>query len=434
MKKTAMVLSSVLLAGSVLAGCTGGGNPAAPAPNENGDKGTAAPGVINLKYWSPLSGGDGDFMKAMVDKFNSSQQEIKVEMLNVKNEEYYTKLRTALVAKQGPDIAIAHSSKLPELVSTNALENLDDIAKDAGIDWNSFSPNILNATVYNSKHVAIPLDTHAEIMFYNKKILGDAGLLDESGKPKIAAGADGFAAFLQELKAKAPADVMPIATTSTGNQPFWIWWSLYSQMGGKLLNDDGKTVAFNNEQGLKALQTIDSWVKQGYWPKNIKNGGEIFSTGKAAISFNGVWFTGAAEMASGLEFGAIPFPQLFDKKATWGDSHTFVLPVQANKDQAKLVAAAKFGNWLADNGVMWAKAGHVVSKPAILESAEFKAMPYRSEYVEIANYVSYVPNHEKAYAIGEILRPNFDLVMNGQSTPEEVLKKAEKEANDLLAK
>ncbi|TDF94168.1 ABC transporter substrate-binding protein [Paenibacillus piri] len=428
MKKTGMILASVMLAGSVLSGCASSGKTTEPAAS--GKEASA----INLKYWVPFSGGDGDFMKAMVDKFNQSQKEIKVEILNVKNEEYYTKLRTALVAKQGPDVSVAHVSKLPELVSTNALESLDDVAKEAGVDWSSFTPNILNSTIYNSKHIAIPLDTHAEIMFYNKKILGDAGLLDANGKPKIAQGADGFMAFLKEIKAKVPADVMPLATTSNGNQPYWIWWTLYSQMGGKMLSDDGKKATINNEKSVKALQLMANMVKEGYWPKNIKNGGEIFTTGKAAISLNGVWFTGAAEQAKGLEFGAIPVPQLYEKKAVWGDSHTLVVPMQAKKDQAKFVAAVKFANWLADNGVMWSKAGHVPSKPAIIGSQEFKSQPYRSDYVEIANYVSYTPNHDKVPAISDILRANFDLLMNGQATAEDVLKKAEKEANDLLAK
>jgi multiple sugar transport system substrate-binding protein len=431
MKKAGMILASVLFVSSVLSGCSSNTKDSATGKNESANN---TGGVVNLKYWVPFSGGDGDFMKAMVDKFNQSQQDIKVEMLNVKNEEYYTKLRTALVAKQGPDVSVAHVSKLPELVSTNALDSLDEVAKEAGVDWNSFTPNILNATVFNSKHIAIPLDTHAEIMFYNKKILAEAGLLDANGKPKTGQGVDGFLAFLEEIKSKAPADVMPIATTSNGNQPFWIWWTLYSQMGGKMLSDDGKKATINNDKSIKAVQLMATLIKEGYWPKNIKNGGEIFSTGKAAISLNGVWFTGAAEQTKGLEFGAIPVPQLYDKKATWGDSHTLVIPMQSKKDPKKMVAAVKFANWLADNGVMWSKAGHVPSKPALLNTQEFKAQPYRSDYVEIANYVSFTPNHEKAYAIGDIMRENLDLLMNGQSSAEDVLKKAEKEANELLAK
>jgi len=449
MKKSfGVMLASVLFAASVLAGC-GGGNDAEPkqsAPSNEGTEtstGTEKPATnesdtkpvetVKLVYWTPLSGGDGDYMKAMVDKFNGSQKEVQVEMLNFPAGEYYTKLRTAIASKQGPDVAIAHTSKLPELIPANAMESLDDAAAEAGVDWSTFNPNILNALVSEGKHMAIPLDTHAQIMFYNKKILRDAGLLDANDKPNIPPGPDGFLKYLEDIKAKVPADVMPFATTSGGNQPFWAWWGLYSQMGGQLIGDDGKA-AFNNDKGLQALELLETMIKKELWPMNIKNGGEIFNSGKAALSFNGVWYVGVTEKVPDLEFGVMPVPKLYDKPAVWGDSHTLFVPTQAKEDNAKLVGAVKFANWLADNGSMWAQAGHVPSKPAALESAEFKALPYRADYVELASYVSYLPNHEKTFAIGEALKANFTLMTNGQSTAKDVLAQAEKEANDLLAK
>ncbi|HZG76786.1 MAG TPA: extracellular solute-binding protein, partial [Paenibacillus sp.] len=273
MKKSSITLAAVLMAVSVLAGC-GGGNKAEPeqsAPsaeaektetttdtNESGNK-PAEP--VNLTYWTPLSGGDGDYMKAMVDKFNGSQEEIKVEMLNFPAAEYYTKLRTAVASKQGPDVAIAHTSKLPELIPANAMESLDEVADAAGIDWSSFNQNILNALVSEGKHMAVPLDTHAQVMFYNKKILRDAGLLDANDKPNIPPGPDGFLQYLADIKAKVPADVMPFAMTSAGNQPFWAWWSLYSQLDGDLISEDGTKAAFNNEKGLQALQLLETMIK-----------------------------------------------------------------------------------------------------------------------------------------------------------------------------
>jgi multiple sugar transport system substrate-binding protein len=373
-------------------------------------------------------------MKAMVEKFNQSQQGIQVTMLNTPSAEYYTKLRTAIAAKQGPDIAVVHVSRMPEFIPTNALESLDDVAQEAGIDWNSFNQNILKETISDNKHLAIPLDTHAQIMFYNKAILREAGLLGADDKPNIPTGPDGFLNYLKEVKSKVPADVMPFATTSATNQPFWSWWSLYSQMGGKLLSEDGTKAAFNNENGLKALQLLETMVKEEVWPRNIANGGEIFIANKAALSFNGVWYVGTAEKAQGLDFGVMPVPQIFDKPAVWGDSHTLAIPTQTTDDRTKMVAAAKFANWLADNGAMWAQAGHVPSKPAALESAEFKALPNRGNYVELANYVSFLPNNEKTAAISDMMKANFNLMMTGESTAQEVLAKSEQDANALLAK
>jgi multiple sugar transport system substrate-binding protein len=82
---------------------------------------------------------------------------------------------------------------------------------------------------------------------------------------------------------------------------------------------------------------------------------------------------------------------------------------------------------------MWAQAGHVPSKPSALESAEFKALPNRGDYVELASYVSFLPNHPKTAAISDMMKANFNLMMTGESTAEEVLAKSEQDANALLA-
>jgi multiple sugar transport system substrate-binding protein len=430
MKRVSWLAIVMVFIFSVLSGCSG-----SKESSGTDSKKESVNKVVNLKYWVPFSGGDGDYMKAMVAEYNKTHDDVQVEMLNLKWEEYYTKLRTAVASKQGPDVAVAHTSKLGEIVPAGMVYELDPIAEKAGIKWDSYNENILNATIFEGKHMAMPLDTHALIMFYNKKILGDAGLLDGNGQPKMEPGADGFVKMLKQVKEKTGQDIMPFVGTSNGNVPFWMWWTLYSQMDGQLLTEDGKKAAFNNAEGKKALQFISDLVhEEKLWPKNVKNGGEIFAAGKGAVNFNGVWATGTFEKNSGLEFAAVPIPQLFDKKATWGDSHTLVLPVQKEEDPQKTQAAAEFANWLAENGSMWSKAGHVPSKPEVLETKEFKEQPYRSDYVEIIDYVNYMPNHDKLFPIGDILRANFDLVMNGQSSVEEVLDKAEKEVNQLLSK
>lgn len=440
MRKLSLLLVFMVLLVYVLSACSSSSNTSnqgqIESGNKQGDSGKIGGNeVITLKYWGLFSGGDAEFMNAMVDKFNETHSDVQVEMLNLKWEEYYTKLRTAIVAKQGPDVAVAHTSKLAELVPAGMITNLDEVSQQAGIDWNSFNSNILNATMFDGKHMAVPLDTHALIMYYNKKILGNAGLLDADGKPAMEPGAEGFVTFLSQVKEKTADDIMPFVATSNGNSPFWMWWTLYSQMDGKLLSEDGKLAAFNNEKGKKALQFVSGLVYDSQvWPKNVKNGGEIFSAGKAAINFNGVWSTGSYEKNKNLEFAAMPIPQLFDKQATWGDSHSLVLPVQKNKDEKRMVAAASFINWLADNGAMWAKAGHVPSKPAAIDSSEFKALPYRSSYVEVVDFVNFMPNSDKLWPVHDILRANFNLVMNGQASVDEVLVKAEKEVNELLAK
>src|SRR5690606_5634949 len=136
-----------------------------------------------------------------------------------------------------------------------------------------YSQNILNATIIDDKHYAVPLDTHALIMFANVKLLQDAGLADENGNPKLETTKEGFLASLHEMKSKAPSGVFAVSATSNGDSPLRIWWTLYAQLNGKLLSEDGKTAAFNNEAGKEALALMDQMVKEDLWPRNIKNGG-----------------------------------------------------------------------------------------------------------------------------------------------------------------
>src|SRR5690606_10416609 len=143
---------------------------------------------------------------------------------------------------------------------------------------------------------------------------------------------------LKEIKDNADGDVIPFATSSADLAPFWMWWTLYSQLGGKLLSDDGKEVAFDNKESLQALQYMyDLVFEHEVWPRNIQSATDMFVSNTAAVHLNGVWATGFMEKSDGLDFGVMPLPQLYDEPKVWGDSHLLIVPKKKDKD--KMVAA-----------------------------------------------------------------------------------------------
>lgn len=408
---------------SLIAGCSSDGG----STSEGGSDTT------NLTFWAPFSGGDADFMKTMVDDFNEQHDDIKVDYLTVTADEYYTKLRTSVTSNQAPDIAIAHSSRIAELQSANLIENLDTLASDAELDWSTYNENLVNSAMVDDQHYGVPLDTHAEIMFVNKTVLDEAGVLNEEGLPELGEGAEGFTEFLTQIKENSGDDIFPLSTTSAGNQPRWIWWSLYSQLGGELLNEDGTKAAFNNEKGLKALEYMGELIDQELWPKNIQDGGELFLANRAGAHFNGVWMTGAIEQNEAIDFVALPFPQLFDEPATWGDSHTFALPVNEEQTEEEKVAGLQFADWISENAITWAEAGHIPSKTAVTESEEFQALPYRKDYAEIIDYVSFMPPNKHTTAINDVLVEKLSVFTNGGASAQETLDVLEEQINNILA-
>ena len=443
MKSWARLISVLLVVALILAACSSGKNSGSGSESSPGGSGTKEPtggnggqeqsggSVIELDYWVPFSGSDGEFMETMVKAFNESQSEIKVNFMNNNWDNYYPKLRTALTSNAAPDVAVAHVSELPSLVPTGKLEALDELAAEAGLDWSSFGQNQEQAVIVDGKHYAVPLDTHAVVMFYNNQYLSEAGLLNEDGSIKMEPGAEGFTNMLRTLKSTLPSDVTPMIIGSNNVFTYWIWYALVHQQGGTIMADGKPTI--DTPESRKAMELIRTWLDEGLILPDIGDQSyDIFKTGKAAVTFTGVWATGNFETEPTLDFTAAPFPQLFDQPAAWGDSHTIVVPVQSDKN--KQLAAVKFADWLASNGHLWAKAGHVPVKPTVLESEEFKALPYRADYADVMDVVKYAPYSDKIGALRDTVLESLVEINYGIVSIEEGLAKAQKNADSILSK
>ncbi|SDF13604.1 carbohydrate ABC transporter substrate-binding protein, CUT1 family [Fontibacillus panacisegetis] len=425
----------IMVVSLVLSGCSKGNNSAQKneGASNAGDEKTAnvSKEVIELKYWVPFSGSDGEYMENMVKAFNESQSEIKVEFMNNNWDNYYPKLLSSLAANSAPDVAVAHVSHLAELIPTGMIQPLDELATEAGLDWSTYGKNQETSVIRDGQHIAVPLDTHAVVMYYNKKYLGDAGLLNEDGSIKMEPGAEGFTKMLETLKGSLPADVSPLIIGSNNVFTYWIWYALVQQQGGTYFKDGQPTI--DTPEGKVAMELIKSWIDKGLALPDIgDNSYDIFKTSKAAVTFTGVWSTGNFESEKSLDFAAVPFPQLYAQPAAWGDSHTLIVPKQDNKE--KQVAAVKFADWLADNAAMWAKAGHVPSKPAVLESEEYKALPYRASYAAVMDIVKYMPDSTKLSAVNDAVLESLVEVNYGIKSVEEGLAAAQKNADKLMSK
>lgn len=439
-------ISSLTLASAMLlAACSNGGSTAASggSTSKPADQGAASatktPDTpkqkVKITYWTPFSGGDGDFMNAMVKKFNEESADIVVEQDPTKSDDYYTKLQTALAADNAPDVAVVHSSRLPQFVPSGFLTPLDDLSGPAGVNWGDFNPTILNSTIYNNKHYSIPLDTHIVVMYYNKKWLQQAGVLKD-GKPDLDNSADGYVKFLKKIKDGVPQDIAPLAEPNVRTDSFWLFWSWYNQLndGGKVLSDDGKTSVLDNPAALKTIQYVNNLYKTQLIPPNIDDAFKMFQDGKAATLITGVWGTGAFESTKDLDFGVVPMPTIYDKPAQWGDSHTLTLPKHGKEDPAKQKAAITFANWIAQHGAMWAKAGHIPAVDKVLQSDDFKALKYRPDYASAGKNVVYFPRSPKWGLMNDAIIKEFEKMMFQKQTPEEALKNSSKAIDDILSK
>ncbi|WP_127532811.1 ABC transporter substrate-binding protein [Paenibacillus kobensis] len=447
-KRYSLVLAGLLSTSLLLSACGGNSNSnnnegntasssdtesTAPAATESKDTGSSGK-AVTLQFWTLFDGGDGANMQTLIDEFNKSHPDIVVKNTKLVWAEYYTKLITAVGNGNGPDVGISHTSRLPDLIDQGVVTTVDDAATDAGVDWASYNQNLLNATVVDGKHYAAPIDTHPFIMFYNKALLKDAGLLGDDGKPVLEQSADGFVNFLTTLKEKLPAKVTPFALSNSNDDPYRLWWALYSQLGGNdIVSDDLKSAAVDQEKGAKAADYIQKLYTGGFIKKNDPDFYKNFQSGTAAIMMTGVWATGTWESTKGLDFGAMPIPKIYDQEATWGDSHTIILPTTKDNDPAKRKAAMIFADWVASNGQIWAKAGHIPSKPSVLEKQEFKDMPNRSDYASVASTVKFNKPSTKNWQIRDNASFKFlNEVWANKMTPADAMTKLQDGVQKVL--
>lgn len=337
-----------------------------------------------LVMWSLFSGGDGDFMSKMIEDYNGTSPTKQVQSIMLVWADYYTKLQTAVAAGKGPDIGISHASSLPQLVEDGVVQPITPYLDELGVDLSQhYTQASIDAVTFDGEVYAVPLDTHAEIMYFNKAILEQAGVtLNGDGAVDINS-ADEFYAICDKIKAVIPDDGSTIAITNNGDDPYRLWWAIYFQMGGTpIVSEDGKTVTLDKETAVKAAEFVKGLYDKGYVKEGIDDHQKFFQSGKAGICIGGTWAVGAFEQTDHLSFVPIAFPKLFDKDHCWADSHTFILPTKKGRNEADSKAAVEFMVSASMNGgVTWAGSGQIPAYKDVLESAEYKALPYRSNYM-----------------------------------------------------
>lgn len=338
-----------------------------------------------LMLWSLFTGGDGEFLDQIISDYNGTNPTKDVTSITLVWDDYYTKLQTSIATGKGPDIGISHASKLPELVEQGAIEPIDSYLEELGVNLTSmYADNTLESITFDGQVYAIPLDTHAEIIYYNKDILEKAGIeLNAEGKLDINSK-DDFTAILEKCKAVMEEGESVIAFTSQADDPYRIWWATYFQMNGTpIVNDEGTEVTLDKEIAVKAAEYVKSLYDDGYVLTGIEDHQQFFQSGKAAFYIGGTWATGVLEQTDGLNFGAQPWPQLFENPSCWADSSTIIVPVSPERSDEDTKAVVEFMMYTAkDGGITWAGSGQIPSNQEVRASQEYLDLPYRSSYME----------------------------------------------------
>jgi multiple sugar transport system substrate-binding protein len=356
---------------------------------------TMDPGTV--QYWNLFGGGDGVRMQAMESGFEKSHPNVGLSSVTLAwGNPYYTKLSLATLGGKPPDVAVAHLTRMKTLQAADLLQELklDDLAR-FGMSPTRFNQRAWNTGLVDGKVYAIPLDTHPFVCFYNTKVCKKAGLLDSDGKLKPIDGEQSFVDALTKAKQVTGQYGATIAVVNETATPWRIFQSLYSQLGGEVLADQGTRIVIDDDKAMKVLNFLSGLNSKGIMPGSLDYQGAIalFSAGRAGFYFQGEWEISTFQTAK-TPFSMTKFPNVYggSKYAVQADSHTLVLPKRPSRSSAELTHSLTLIRSLLDQSATWAAGGHVPAWMPYRNSPEYAKLTPQSNYASAADAAVYDPD------------------------------------------
>ena len=275
---TALVASFVLAATAC-----GGGN-----GEDGGGKGADGEIAGTVTYWDTSNDAEKVVYRKIAEDFEKKYPKVHVKYVHVNFGDANAKFKNAAGAggDGAPDVMrtevawvsdFANLGYLAPLDGTPALKNADD-----------YLPAPASSTKFEGKTYAVPQVTDTLALFYNRKLLKQAGV-------SVPADFDELKADGRKIKAETGADGLYLR----GDDPYWFLPYLYGE-GGRLVDAKHKKITVDDGPGAKAFAEMKDLLDSGAAVSDANNGQEnglkAFKDGDVAMIIDGPWdIAGALE-------------------------------------------------------------------------------------------------------------------------------------------
>ncbi|WP_033105892.1 extracellular solute-binding protein [Microbacterium profundi] len=375
-----LTASSLAAGAALLAGC---------APGQ-----VSASDTQTLQFWHLLSGGDGVTMSSLLDGVNDAQDAYRIRPTVLAwGTPYYTKLAMAGAGGRAPDVAIMHATRVNGWAPGGLLDDWDlDRLADLGVDKSTFPAPIWEKGFVGDRLFSVALDAHPFVMMFNTDVCDAAGVLDTDGRLQETASPEEFLDQLRTVSGTAEGHALSYGYLGDGAQMWRLFYGLYAQHGLAIELPLGGKAVIDKDAAVESLTFMQTLLDGEIAAAQNDYGSAIaeFATGKSGMLFTGVWELRTMQNA-GIPFDAAMFPTLYGTPAVYADSHSFVLPRQANADETKRELTYQFVADLLKGSIGWAEAGHIPAYLPVTESPEYADLIPQAHYAEAAEHVVYDP-------------------------------------------
>lgn len=328
-----------------------------------------AEGKVKLRFASWDNAQDLDKQQVLVDRFNKSQDKIKVS-LEAYGSDYDTKISAGMGSGDTPDLL--YMWDYPSYY--RGLEPLDAYVEKEGADFKArfyealWPYNSIGDVVYG---IPVGFTTHA--LFYNKDIFAKAGVAEPDNDwtwDKLREASKTISEKLPEVKGFA---------FMMKPDPYDFEMYLWSN-GAAYVNEDGKTAGIlNSDEAVEAVKMFQDMEKDGYGLASEKTGTDEFRSGQAAMYVYGAWEISTLKEDE-LNFGIVDIPAF---SATGRDSTSILSSsgVSISKDSKNKEAAWEFVKYWTGEEMNKARIGYELPVlKSVMESEHLMDDPYNEPF------------------------------------------------------
>lgn len=262
---------------------------------------------VTLSIWA--FEGESEFFATIIESFEEAYPNVDVVVTDIPEGEYTTKIETALLAGEPPDLGFIYE---PKWVAAGHFLPLSDKLEPFNINIDDYNPGAMAANCIEGDEIyCIGTYTGAIMMFYNKDIFDAAGVEYPSSTEPMTM--DEYVAMAKQLTKKGDSleDSIWGADADIG-----VWW----QDWRNFIGEEGRTVEgfVNDDATVHAFDLL----------AQLRADGSVL-TGADQATLQGVDLLATGQLATSIIDNVIAIPLLENSEARWGAALT---PVEQQGD------------------------------------------------------------------------------------------------------
>jgi multiple sugar transport system substrate-binding protein len=424
-----LLLAAAMAAG--VAGCGGGGD------DDGEDKGAATGKTVTITFWHGQNQSAGKAINSLVDKFNASQDRVRVDsQIGAPSDGLLEKTTAALAGGKYPDVVYQFGPNIANLARSPKALDLTDTVKDPEWNWDDFFPAARDAVAVDGRVRAIPALIDSMAVVYSKKLFREAGI----EPPKAGWTWDDYRAIARQL---TDADAGRFGTGWPGvgdEDTTWRLWPMVWSAGGDVLAEGGGEVGYGGDPGLRSLELIAQMAQEDksvYVDKTVGSEKmyQVLMNGRMGMVPTGPWQLPDIIDAK-LDYGVAPMPTFGGEPVTISGPDAWML---FDNGDARSQAAIEFVRWLTqpEQDATWdVEAGSLPLRASTAEQPvwtdhvkEVEGLQTFVDALEVARVRPVIESYPKiSEAVGQAVAG----VLLGQQAPPAALDRAVSGGNEAL--